>query len=118
MQTLGTSIKGEDFKRFVAQQEMPKLWQGAVVVMDNLKAHKVEGIEEMVKAVGARVVYSSPYSPEFNPIEHLWRQLKALIRCFVPKSVEAITKLLQLRVQLCSSRELRNYFAHCHYCTS
>jgi putative transposase len=118
MQTLGTSMKGEDFKQFVAQQLLPKLWQGAVVVMDNLNAHKVEGIEQMLAAVGARVVYLSPYSPEFNPIEHLWWQLKAFIRRFVPKSVEAITKLLQLGVQLCSSRELRNYFAHCCYCTS
>lgn len=118
MQTLGKSMKGEDFKQFVAQQLVPKLWRGAVVVMDNLKAHKVEGIEEMLAAVGARVVYLSPYSPEFNPIEHLWWQLKAFIRRFVPKSVEAITKLLQLGVQLCSSRELRNYFAHCCYCTN
>lgn len=118
MQTLGKSMKGEDFKHFVAQHLVPKLWPGAVVVMDNLKAHKVEGIEQMLEAVGARVVYLSPYSPEFNPIEHLWWQLKALIRRFVPKTLEAITKLLQLGVQLCSSRELRNYFAHCCYCTS
>ena len=60
----------------------------------------------------------SPHSPEFNPIEHLWWQLKALIRRFVPKSVKAITQLLELGVRLCSSRELRNYFAHCYYCTN
>ncbi len=34
--------------------------------MDNLGVHKVEGVEEMIEAVGARVVYLSPYSPEFN----------------------------------------------------
>jgi putative transposase len=27
--------------------------------MDNLKAHKVEGVEKMIEAVGARVVYLS-----------------------------------------------------------
>ncbi|HIK19386.1 MAG TPA: IS630 family transposase [Leptolyngbyaceae cyanobacterium M33_DOE_097] len=118
MQTLGKSMKGEDFKRFVCEHLVPKLWQGAVVVMDNLKAHKVEGIDQMIEAVGARVVYLSPYSPEFNPIEHLWWQLKAFIRRFVPKSVEAIAKLLELGIILCSSRELRNYFAHCCYCTN
>nr|RNJ64767.1 MAG: transposase [Leptolyngbya sp. IPPAS B-1204]RNJ65431.1 MAG: transposase [Leptolyngbya sp. IPPAS B-1204]RNJ65988.1 MAG: transposase [Leptolyngbya sp. IPPAS B-1204]RNJ66563.1 MAG: transposase [Leptolyngbya sp. IPPAS B-1204]RNJ66811.1 MAG: transposase [Leptolyngbya sp. IPPAS B-1204] len=118
MQTLGKSMTGEDFKRFVSEHLVPKLWQGAVVVMDNLKAHKVEGIEQMIEAVGARVVYLSPYSPEFNPIEHLWWQLKAFIRRFVPKSVETITKLLQVGVSLCSSKELRNYFAHCCYCTN
>jgi transposase len=56
MQPLGKSMKGEDFKQFVAQQLVPKLWQGVVVVMDNLKAHKVEAIEQMIEAVGARVV--------------------------------------------------------------
>lgn len=106
-------MKGEGFKQFVAQQLVPKLWQGAGVVMDNLKAHKAEGIEQMIEAVGARVVYLSAYSPEFNSIEHPWWQLKAFIRRFVPKSVEAITKLLQVGVSLCSTKELRNYyFAH------
>jgi putative transposase len=27
--------------------------------MDNLRVHKVEGVEEMIEAVGARVVYLS-----------------------------------------------------------
>lgn len=57
MQTLGQSMTGEDFKQFVSEHLVPKLWPGAVVVMDNLKAHKVEGIEQMIEAVGARVVY-------------------------------------------------------------
>ncbi|MFM7407281.1 MAG: transposase, partial [Cuspidothrix sp.] len=72
LKTLGQSMNGEDFKKFVAQELLPKLWKGAVVVMDNLKAHKMKGISEMIESVGARVVYLSPYSPEFNPIEHLW----------------------------------------------
>jgi transposase len=118
MQTLGKSMTAEDFKQFVSEHLVPTLRPGAVVVMDNLKAHKVEGIEQMIETVGARIVYLPPYSPEFNPIEHLWWQLKAFIRRFVPKRVEAITKLLDLGVSLCSSRELRNYFAHCCYCAN
>jgi putative transposase len=111
-------MTAEDFKQFVSEHLVPTLRPGAVVVMDNLKAHKVEGIEQMIETVGARIVYLPPYSPEFNPIEHLWWQLKAFIRRFVPKRVEAITKLLDLGVSLCSSRELRNYFAHCCYCAN
>jgi transposase len=66
--------------------------------MDNLKVHKVEGVEEMIEAVGASVVYLSPYSLEFNPIEHLWRELKAWLRRFVPRSVQIVEKLLKLGV--------------------
>ena len=118
MKTMGKSINGEDFLKFVQEELAPKLWKGAVVVMDNLRVHKVEGVEEMIEAVGARVVYLSPYSPEFNPIEHLWWELKALLRRFIPKSVQIVEKLLELGVKLCSSKQIRNYFAHCCYCTS
>ena len=118
MKTMGTSMKGEDFKKFVQEELAPKLWKKAVVVMDNLRIHKVKGVEEMIQAVGARVVYLSPYSPEFNPIEHLWWELKALLRRFIPQSVQIVEKLWELGVKLCSSKQIRNYFAHCCYCTS
>jgi len=55
-------MNGEDFQKIVQEELAPKLWKGAVVVMDNLRAHKVKGVEEMIEAVGARVVYLSPYS--------------------------------------------------------
>ncbi|MFM6009883.1 MAG: hypothetical protein ACKPFD_11445 [Dolichospermum sp.] len=34
------------------EELLPKLWKGAVVVMDNLKAHKMKGIIEMIESVG------------------------------------------------------------------
>ncbi|MEH2281370.1 MAG: transposase [Nostoc sp.] len=84
----------------------------------NEKRYKMKGIIEMIESVGARVVYLSPYSPEFNPIEHLWWQLKAFIRKFLPKNILAVVQLLSLGVLLCSSQQLQNYFSHCCYCTS
>ncbi len=110
-------MKGQDFQQFIQEELAPKLWPGAVVVMDHLKVHKVKGIEEILESVGAKVMYLSPYSPEFNPIEHLWWELKAFIRRFVPKNLEAVTKLLELGIKLCSSKQIKNYFTHCCYCT-
>ncbi|MEG4898486.1 IS630 family transposase [Microcoleus sp. F10-B4] len=59
MKTMGKSMNGEDFQKFVQEELVPSLWKGAVLVMDNLKAHKVEGVEKMIEAVGAKVVYLS-----------------------------------------------------------
>ncbi|MEG4801630.1 transposase [Microcoleus sp. ARI1-B5] len=59
MNPMGKSMNGEDFKKFVQEELVPSLWKGAVLVMDNLKAHKVEGVKEMIEAVGAKVVYLS-----------------------------------------------------------
>lgn len=58
------------FQTFVEQVLVPNLWEGASVVMDNLPAHKVSGIRTLIEAAGARLVYLSPYSPEFSPIEN------------------------------------------------
>ena len=40
--------------------------------------------EPLIQSVGASILYQSPYSPDFNPIEHWWSQLKAFLRQFSP----------------------------------
>ena len=49
-------------------------------VMDNLPAHKAIRVREAIESVGARVVFLSPYSPDFNPIENCWSKLKEYLR--------------------------------------
>lgn len=67
--TLNSSMNGAAFKVFIEKCLLPELWTGAVVVMDNLPAHKVAAITPLIESVGASVLYLSPYSPDFNPIE-------------------------------------------------
>ncbi len=55
---------------------MPRLQPGQVVVMDNLPAHKVEGVRSLLQTVGAELLYLPPYSPDFNPIEQAWSKIK------------------------------------------
>ncbi len=72
----------------------------------------------LITNVGARIVYLSPYSPEFNPIEHRGSQLKSFFRQFAPKYRESIDKLIHLALLLGYPLHFRNSFAHCCYCTS
>ena len=37
--------------------------------MDNLPAHKATKVREFIESVGAKVVFLSSYSPDFNPIK-------------------------------------------------
>ena len=106
------------FKVYVSQCLVPQLWKGAVVVMDNLAAHKVEAIAPLIEAVGARILYMSPYSPEFNPIEHWWSQLKAFLRQFSPTTSQRVDMLIKIAMNLMNPSHLRNWFAHCCYCPS
>nr|WP_277881249.1 transposase [Leptolyngbya sp. FACHB-321] len=96
LKALKRSLSVKQFKVFLQEHVVPQLWPGTVVVMDNLPAHKVQGVHAILAAVGAKALYLSPYSPEFNPIEHWWWELKAFIRRFVPKTKETLVKLLHM----------------------
>jgi transposase len=49
-------------------------------VLDNLAAHKVDGVRQAIQAAGASILYLPPYSPDLNPIEQLFAKLKTLLR--------------------------------------
>ena len=51
-----------------------------VVIMDNASFHKSAKVKELVENVGCKLVYLPPYSPDLNPIEHVWANLKSLLR--------------------------------------
>jgi transposase len=74
------AMNGERFVRWVRTALAPRLWSGAVVVLDNLGAYKVKGVREAIEAVGARVLYLPPYSPDFNAIERMWSKIKEALR--------------------------------------
>ena len=115
---LDDSMDAAAFKVYVSKCLVPQLWKGAVVVMDNLPAHKVEAIAPLIEAVGAKILYLSPYSPEFNPIEHWWSQLKAFLRQFSPTTSKMVCTLIKTAMDLIAPNHLRNWFAHCCYCAS
>ena len=114
--TLDGSMDSAAFEVYISKFLVPQLWKGAVVVMDNLPAHKVTAIAPLIEAVGARVLYLSPYSREFNPIEHWWSQLKTFWKQFFPRTSKMVDTLIKIAMDLMNPKHLRNWFAHCCYC--
>ena len=62
LMTMNDSMDGKAFVVFIEKFFCPELWPRAVVVMDNLPAHKLASIVPMIEAVGASVICLSPYS--------------------------------------------------------
>jgi transposase len=116
--TMDNSMDSNAFYVFIEKFLVPQLWIGAVVIMDNLSAHTISQITPLIEAVGAKVINLSPYSPEFNPIELWWPQLKAFIKTFSPKTTKMVDTLISVALQLINPLHLRNWFANCCYCTS
>ncbi len=56
--------------------------------MDNLAAHKVEGVRAAIEQTGASLAYLPPYSPDLNPIEQVFAKLKTLLRKAKARTVD------------------------------
>jgi len=72
------AVDGVTFEAFIVQKLIPKLWKDACVVMDNAKIHQGEMVREFIEKAGAKLLYLSPYSPEFSPIENFWSKVKSI----------------------------------------
>ena len=116
--TMDNSMDGKAFEVFIEKCLVPQLWSGAVVVMDNLPAHKRASIVPMIEAIGARIICLSPYSPDFNPIELWWSQLKSFLRRLAPSTTEMIDRVIAVALNLINPQHLKNWFSKCCYCTS
>ena len=116
--TMNASMDGQALAVFIEKFLCPQLWAGAVVVMDNLPAHKLASIRLMIEAVGASVICLSPYSPDFNPIELWWSQLKSFLRMFAPTTSSTIDRIIAVALNLMNPQHLKNWFTNCCYCTS
>ena len=106
------------FEAFIANKLIPKLWSGACVVMDNAKIHLGEEIKILIESVGAKLIYLSPYSPEFNPIENFWSKVKASLRKLKARTYKDLLESIVNSMSQVTKEDIRNWFTHCCYCTS
>jgi transposase len=104
------AINGERFRAYVEQALAPTLRRGDLVIMDNLPAHKVQGVRAAIRARGAGLLYLPPYSPDLNPIEHAFAKLKALLRTAATRTVDALWHAIGQALDAFTPDECAHYF--------
>ena len=108
-------INGDSFRAYVEQQLVPVLKPGDIVVMDNLGSHRSVAIRRMSRAVGARLWYLPPYSPDLNPIEQTFAKIKHWMRAAQRRTVEDTWRQIGALVGTIEPSECGNYFANAGY---
>jgi transposase len=103
------------FVEYVRRCLVPTLSPGDIVVMDNLAAHKVEQVRQIIEAVGAELRYQPPYSPDLNPIEQAFSKLKAHLRKAKERTIPALYDRIGITLDLFTPQECRNYLANAGY---
>ena len=81
------SVNGEKFEEFIRSCLLPILqpFNGvnahSVVIMDNASIHHVDCVTDLIEnQAGARLLFLPPYSPDLNPIEEVFSQIKAIMK--------------------------------------
>ena len=113
--TIESATDGDVFLTYLEQLLCPKLQAGDLVIMDNLSAHKVAGVRELIEATGAELLYLPPYSPDFNPIEKAWAKLKQLLRAAKARSTDVLEQAVAEVLKLITADNAAAWFRHCGY---
>ena len=107
------TLNGDLFKKYIATFVVPNLKPFDILIMDGLSVHKVKGIHEMIEAAGANLIYLPPYSPDLNPIETVWSEIKAYLKKLKARTYDAICDGVCIAIDSVTPEHAINHFRNC-----
>jgi len=81
--------------------------------MDNISFHHSKEVKELAELSNKKIIFSPPYSPQFNPIELLFSVMKKKYREFV-RNESSFLKAIQLSIDTVNRdyKDITNIFIH------
>ncbi len=104
------------FHAYLDEVLLPELRRAkpdAVLVMDNLPAHKAPRVRALLDASGFGYRYLPAYSPDLNPIEPIWAKVKAGLRRVAARATEALHQALGPALDAVTPQDAAACFHHC-----
>lgn len=109
------SLDGMVFTQWVEDWLLPALPKGTTIVLDNLSVHRNPDVRAAVVKAHCRLLFLPAYSPDFNPIELLFSQLKTHLRGVAARSFDAVVDAIGTGLDAVTPAHLRAYYRHCGY---
>jgi transposase len=103
------------FETYVEKVLLPSLREGQIVVMDNLGAHRPKRIRELIEQRGCELLYLPAYSPDYNPIEEAFAEIKNLLRKAAARTKEALVEAIGAALCAITAEDVRGFFEHAGY---
>jgi transposase len=113
--TIDAGTSGDVFLAFLDDVLLPELRSGDIVVMDNLGAHKLDQVRARIEARGARIHWTPPYSPEYNPIELYWAWLKDRLRTAKARTRDELDQAIKVADGQLPKPFAESWTRHCGY---
>lgn len=109
------AFNGASFAAYLHEALCPQLRPGQVVVLDNASIHKGAAVRAAIEAVGCRLLFLPPYSPDCSPIELAFSKLKAALKTAAARTQEALDAAIDQAVLTITAQDARGYFTHDGY---
>ena len=112
------ATSGAVFHAYLEQVLLPELRRtkpDAVLVLDNLRAHKTVVVRGLLERSGFAYRYLPSYSPDLNPIEPAWAKLKAELRRIAARTTAALHQALGPALDTITAQDASGFFRHAGY---
>lgn len=104
------------FEAYLEQLLIPQLPKGAILVMDNLSAHKSPMVSMLLETAGCQLAYLPPYSPDLNPIEQMWSKVKNYLKGAKARTQEALCQAIKQALEEVTSQDAKGFFLDSSVC--
>jgi transposase len=112
------ATSGAVFFAYLERVLLPELRRAkpdAVLVLDNLRAHKTAAVRKLLDRSGFLYRYLPAYSPDLSPIEPAWAKLKAELRRAAARTAEALHQALGPALDAITAQDASGFFRHAGY---
>ena len=106
------------FRAYLDQALLPELRRSkpdAVLVMDNLPAHKAPQVRALLDRSGFGYRYLPAYPPDLNPIEPAWAKVEAELRRVAARTAMALHEAVGPALDAITPQDAAGFFRHCGY---
>ena len=103
------------FLQWLRDWLLPSVPRGTTIGLDNLSVHRNPAVREAVEGAGCFLLFLPAYSPDFNPIELVFAQLKTHLRGAAARTVASLVEVIGVGLDAVTPAQIRAYYAHCGY---
>jgi transposase len=106
------NVDGEMVEKYFKEHLVKELRPEQIVVLDNASYHKRKGIRVAVEEAGCKLLFLPAYSPDLNPIEQVWSQLKRLIKKAGRVGEKSLNEMIDWAFKQVVYSDFSSYFRH------
>lgn len=103
------------FAEYLKTQLKPMLAPHKIVLLDNSSVHRSKLVLQTLEECGIRYLFLPPYSPDLNPIELLWAQMKSVLRKLKARTHKKLEMSIVYAFSTVKLDFIANWFKHCGY---